>query len=205
MQPQFLYFDMGNVLLHFSHEREAEQMAAVAGVSPNLVRKILFEDGLHWAYERGDLTREQFYARFCELVGAKPDLIALNQAANDIFELNVRIVALLGQLAHAGYRLGILSNTSSTHWQHCTSRFSMLTWLFRVHALSFQLRALKPESQIFTGAAKLAGVEPAEIFFIDDRPEHVAAAREAGWDAVIYESVAQVNEELRQRGIKINY
>ena len=116
MQPRFLYFDMGNVLLHFSHEREAEQMAAVAGVSPNLVRKILFEDGLHWAYERGDLTREQFYARFCELVGAKPDLIALNQAANDIFELNVRIVALLGQLAHAGYPLGILSNTSGWHW-----------------------------------------------------------------------------------------
>ena len=27
MQPQFLYFDMGNVLLHFSHERMAEQMA----------------------------------------------------------------------------------------------------------------------------------------------------------------------------------
>ena len=81
----------------------------------------------------------------------------------------------------------------------------MLTWLFRVHALSFQLQSLKPEPQIFAGAAKLTGVEPAGIFFIDDRPEHVAAAREAGWDAVIYESVAQVNEELRQRGIKINY
>ena len=205
MPPQFLYFDMGNVLLSFSHEREAEQMAAVAGVSPDTVRRILFEDGLHWAYERGDLSREQFYSRFCELAGARPDLHALNQAANDIFALNVRIVALLGQLAHAGYALGILSNTSPTHWQHCTRRFSMLTWLFPVHALSFQLRAIKPEPQIFTAAAELAGCEPAGIFFTDDRPEHVAAARAAGWDAVVYESVAQVNEELRQRGVKINY
>jgi hypothetical protein len=32
MPPRFIYFDMGNVLLHFSHERQAEQVAQVAGL-----------------------------------------------------------------------------------------------------------------------------------------------------------------------------
>jgi len=205
MPPQFLYFDMGNVLLRFSHEREAEQMAAVTGVPMKLVWKVLFEDGLHWDFERGDMTGEQFYTRFCERVGAAADLEALDRAANDIFELHVPIVALLGQLAHAGCRLGILSNTSATHWKHCTRRFAMLNWLFPVHALSFELRAIKPQPEVFVQAARLAGVPPAGIFFTDDRPEHVAAARAAGWDAVVFESVTQVNEALRQRGVVSNY
>ena len=205
MPPEFLYFDLGNVLLRFSHEREAEQIAAVAGVSPRLVWKILFEDGLHWDYERGDLTSDQFYAALCERIGARPDLAALDRAANDIFELNVPIVGLLGQLSRAGYRLGILSNTSPTHWRHCTSRFGMLQALFPVQALSFRLRAIKPQPEAFTKAAELAGTPPEGIFFTDDRPEHVAAARAAGWDAVVFESVPQVNESLRQRGVIINY
>jgi putative hydrolase of the HAD superfamily len=205
MPPQFLYFDMGNVLLHFSHARQAEQMAAVAGVPATLAAKVLFEDGLHWDYERGALSCEQFYAQFLERTGGRAELAALDRAANDIFQLNVPMVSLLGQLAHAGYRLGVLSNTSATHWQYCTSRYAMLTWLFSVHALSFRLRALKPQPDVFAQASRLAGVAPASIFFTDDRPEHVAGARAAGWDAVLYESVAQVNEALRQRGVVTNY
>jgi putative hydrolase of the HAD superfamily len=74
MLPQFIYFDMGNVLLRFSHERMAEQMARVTGIDPALAWRILFEDGLEWAYERGELSREQFYGRFCELAGASADI-----------------------------------------------------------------------------------------------------------------------------------
>jgi putative hydrolase of the HAD superfamily len=205
MPPHFIYFDMGNVLLRFSHERQAAQMAQITGVSADRVWQILFDEGLHWSYERGELTPEQFYSEFCEMVGASLDRARLDHAANDIFELNVPIVALVGQIAKAGYRLGILSNTTATHWQYCTSRFGVLTSVFRVHALSFRIGAMKPDARIFAAAAKLAAVPPADIFFADDRPDHVASARSMGFDAVVYESVALLNEELRRRGVVLNY
>jgi glucose-1-phosphatase len=204
MKPQFLYFDLGNVLLPFSHQRMAEQMGRVAGVSPQRAWQILFDDGLHWDYERGELSEDQFYSRFCELCGASADRAALDQAANDIFVVNIPLVGLIGHLAAAGCPLGILSNTTASHWRYCTSRYGILR-LFPVHALSFHLKAMKPDSQIYAAAAKLANTPPDRIFFTDDRPEHVAAARAAGWDAIVYESVSQVNEHLRQRGIVINY
>jgi glucose-1-phosphatase len=205
MQPQFLYFDMGNVVLRFWHERQAEQMAQVAGIPARQAWQILFEDGLEWAYERGELTREQFYARFCEQSGTWPDIDALDYAGSDIFELNVPLVGLLGQLAYTGFRLGLLSNTSPSHWQHCTSRFAILTKLFRLHALSFRLRATKPDPRIYAAAAEMAGVAPQRLFFTDDRPEHVAAARAALWDGVVFQSTSQINEELRSRGVALNY
>jgi glucose-1-phosphatase len=205
MTPQFIYFDMGNVLLHFSHERQAQQMASVSGIAADKAWKILFEDGLHWEPERGDIAPEQFYARFCELSGTSPDLAALDLAANDIFTLNVPIVPLCGHLLSAGYRLGVLSNTTEPHWRHCTARFSLLTTLFSVHALSFRLKAMKPEAAAYDRAAELAGVSPKGIFYCDDREENVVAACAAGFDAVVYHSVTQLNEELRRRGVRINY
>ena len=205
MLPQFLYFDMGNVLLRFSHERMAEQMARVAGFDARRAWRILFDDGLHWAYERGELTREQFYGRFCESAAAWPDIEALDAAGNDIFELNSPIVGLVGRLVAAGYRLGVCSNTTTSHWNHCTSRFAALTTMFPVHALSYRFRAMKPDPQFYASATKLAGVAPQHIFFTDDRADNIAAAADAGWDAVLFESVSQLNEALRSRGVLINY
>jgi len=207
MPPQFIYFDMGNVLLHFSHERMAQQMAGAAGIDPAVAWRILFEghDGLEWMYERGELTRDDFYRRFCESAGAKADIDQLDAAGNDIFELNAPIIGPVGRLAAAGYRLGICSNTTLSHWTYCTGRFRALTKAFSIFALSFELRAMKPDPKFYSAAAELASVPPEHILFTDDRPENVAAASAAGWDAVQYESVSQLNDALRNRGVVINY
>jgi putative hydrolase of the HAD superfamily len=206
MEPQFLYFDMGNVLLRFSHERMAQQMAGVAGTDRQTAWRILFEDGLEWAYERGELTREQFYGRFCEAAGvALADIEALDAAGNDIFELNAPIVGLVGRLFGAGYRLGVCSNTTLSHWNYCARRFAFLTTMFSVHALSYGLGAMKPDPQFFSAATRLARVPAEDIFFTDDRTDNVAAAKAAGWDAVLFESVSQLNQALRNRGIVMNY
>jgi glucose-1-phosphatase len=206
MTPKFFYFDMGNVVLYFSHERMAEQMAHVAGIDAKVAWRILFENGLEWAYERGEMTREQFYGRFCGAAGVPlSDIDALDAAGNDIFALNPPMIGLAGRLAGAGHRLGVCSNTTRSHWSYCTGRFAALTSVFSVHALSYQLGAMKPDCKFYLAATELIGVAPEQIFFTDDRPDNISAAKVAGWDAVLYESVSQVNEELRQRNVVINF
>ena len=206
MKPRFFYFDLGNCLLHFSHERMAEQMGRVAGIPARRAWDILFEEGLEWAYERGEISREVFCARFCEAAQVRGvDAAALDAAGNDIFELNTPIIGLIGRLAGAGNRLGVFSNTTPSHWEHCTRRFGALTSVFAVHALSYRLGAMKPAAEAFSAARELAGVPAEAIFFADDREENVQAAREAGWEAVVYRSVWELNEELRERAVLINY
>ena len=63
---------------------------------------------------------------------------------------------------------------------------------------------MKPDAVFYEAAAKLTNVGPARIFFVDDRPENVNAAKTAGWDAVLYDSASQVNEALRVRGVVSN-
>jgi HAD superfamily hydrolase (TIGR01509 family) len=71
--------------------------------------------------------------------------------------------------------------------------------------LSYELHAVKPERAIYEAAARLAGHEPNEIFFVDDRPENVAGAREAGFESVLYTDVPQFVADLRKHGFRFNY
>jgi FMN phosphatase YigB (HAD superfamily) len=51
----------------------------------------------------------------------------------------------------------------------------------------------------------MTGLSAGEIFFVDDRPENVTGALEAGLDAVLYTSPACLAADLRRRGIGFNY
>jgi putative hydrolase of the HAD superfamily len=203
--PQFLYFDLGKVLVDFEVERMYRQIAQVAGVDPTTVRQVLFFDGLQKEYELGRISGEQFYEMFCQATGTRPDFQTLERAASDIFEVNVSILPLIACLERAGYRLGILSNTCRSHWEHCLRKLCILRESFSVYALSYEIHEMKPDAAIFLAAAGLAGVAPAEVFFTDDMAGHVAGARAAGIDAVQYVSTPQLAAELRSRGVRVNY
>jgi FMN phosphatase YigB (HAD superfamily) len=205
MKPAFIYFDLGNVLLSFSHERMCAQMAEAAGVEPEQVRRALFGDddgpSVQWRFERGDLNALMVYEHFCEAVGKRPDMDKLFAAGCDIFDEIGDSVTLVERLAVAGNRLGILSNTNPIDWGFVSSgRFPFLNRYFEQTALSFEIRAMKPDRAVFEAAARLAGVSTNELFFVDDRAENVEGALAAGVDAVLFTTAPALAAELRQRG-----
>jgi len=208
--PSFIYFDMGNVLLWFDHQRAAQQISDLTGVSKERVWEIIFDTGLNLEYERGDLTSRQFYERFCKEAGIPAgETVAYDAmafAASDMFSLNTGMAAVVSALKSARRRIGILSNTCEWHWEFIApKRFRVIRDLFEVHALSYRMKLLKPEPEIYAAAAELAGVEPREIFFTDDRPENIEGAIAAGYDAVLFTTPAAIVSELRARGVQFNY
>jgi len=203
--PQFLYFDLGRVLLDFDVERMLRQIGAVAGLAPQRVREVIFDTGLLFQAESGALGTQEFYEAFCDRTGTQPERTALERAAGDIFELKTSVVPVVAQLRAAGHRMGVLSNTCACHWEHCVRRFRILTVLFDVTALSYQIGHVKPDRAIFLAAAELAGTPPASVFFVDDTPGHVEGARAAGFDAVSFTSTPQLVADLRARGVQFNY
>ena len=205
MQPKFLYFDLGKVLVDFSVDKMLAQMGEVAGMTAEQVRGSIFAAGLLHDAETGRLTSRQFYEAFCNATGTRPDFDRLIAAAAEIFELNLPVVPIAAQLGQAGHRLGILSNTCDVHWEYCSSHYRIVSEGFGVHALSYELGAVKPEPAIFRAAAELAGYRPEEIFFVNDIAGHVAGAQAAGFDAVQFTTAEVLADDLRQRGIRFNY
>ncbi len=205
MPPKFLYFDLGNVLVTFTLERMFAQMAEVAGIEPAVVREVLLHGGLEKRYELGEITGREFYEIFCERTGTRPDYDELEYAACDIFKINASMLPIVTRLREAGWPIGLLSNTCEGHWEFCRRRFRIVGEGFDVHVPSFRVGVMKPDAGIYHAAAELAGCRPGEIFFVDDREEHVAGAREFGFDAVQYTSTRELVTQLRQRGVRFNY
>ncbi|MBW3600652.1 MAG: HAD family phosphatase [Planctomycetes bacterium] len=204
MMARFFYFDLGNVLVRFDHELACRQMAEAAGVAVDVVRRVVFDEGMQWRYERGEITCRQFYDHFCQQTKTCADYDRVHHAASAIFELNAPVAPLVAGMAAAGHRLGVLSNTCAAHWKYCLPRYSLLR-LFDVFALSFEIGSMKPDPATYRDAATLAGAAPEEIFFTDDRSENVEAARAAGYDAVLFTTAPALAADLRRRGVEFNY
>ncbi len=206
MSKPFLYFDLGNVLLHFDNDRAARQLADVSGISAEAICDFLQAKNYLNRLESGDITCEHVARDFQETFATRVAIPVLKQAASDIFHVNVPVVPLVTRLRAAGVRLGILSNTSAWHWDFVShGRFRFLAEYFDVYALSFQLAAMKPDPVIYVKAAELARSAPSDVWFVDDRPEHVRAARQAGWHAWEFHDVSDLAESLRASGLQFYF
>ncbi|HEV7279297.1 MAG TPA: HAD family phosphatase [Pirellulaceae bacterium] len=187
---EFVYFDLGNVLLFFDHQRACRQMAELSGASHDVIWSRVFQGELQIAYETGDVDCEAFDRLFRETCGpcSEYSLADLKRATSDIFVPNEAGFAAAQKVAEAGVRRGILSNTCPAHWEFVLEQdYGPRLAAFDVHALSYELRSMKPAEAIYRRAAELAGAPLERILFLDDRPENVDAALRAGYHAHVYD------------------
>ena len=203
--PQFVFFDVGNVILGFSHERSRDQIADVCGIDPKLVQCLVFDDGLQNRYESGEIDCRSFADEILEHSKASVSQREVILAASDIFTLNHDIVPLLAALRLIDVPLGILSNTCPGHWEQVLLAAPFVSQYFSRFVLSHESQCMKPGLKIYQDAIALADRPADSIFFVDDRLENVQAARSVGMDAHLFESASQVYRLLNSRGLQLDF
>jgi putative hydrolase of the HAD superfamily len=195
MPIRVCFFDMGNVLVTFSHERMLANVATVTGWTIEQARRFLFAEGRQWQMERGELSEAELHAQLAAATGRAIPPGELHLALADIFEVNDSIVPLLHELRVAGQRLILLSNTSRTHMEFIEHRFDVLS-LIDERITSFTVGAMKPDPRIFETALRLAGCPAEECFYTDDIAEYVEAFGRFGVHSHVFHSVDGLRREL---------
>jgi 2-haloacid dehalogenase len=109
-------------------------------------------------------------------------------------------VALLEELRAAGHELHALTNWSAETFPHARERFAFLDW-FESILVSADVGLVKPDPAIFRLLLERIGRTPAECTYIDDNPKNVASAAALGFDAIDFQSVAQLRAALDRRGL----
>jgi putative hydrolase of the HAD superfamily len=191
------FFDMGNVLVHFSHERMCHNIARLCDWTTAQTTTFLLEEGRQWQLERGEISEQQFHDEFCQATGKAIDFDQLRHAAADIFWLNESIVPVLHRLKSAGMRLVLLSNTSVTHLRFIERNFSVLQ-LMDERVTSFEVGALKPDSKIYEFALSQAQCSPRECFYTDDIEAYVRKAETFGIHSRVFTTTEKLLTSLSE-------
>jgi len=204
---EFIYFDLGNVLISFDHSRAWQQIAELTGIPPERVEQILFNSGLQTLYEKGEISTAEFHQYFCEQAHSDISVEDLCYAASNIFEPLDDSIQLLKTLKRAGYRLGLLSNTCDCHWNFCLddTRFNFLPSSFEQTVLSFIVGHAKPETEIYQIASNQVNCDPESILFIDDKQENVKAAQSYGFDGIHFQGFSKLLSELNKRELILGH
>lgn len=202
-RPDFMYFDLGNVLLFFDHGLAMRSMAKIAGVAPERMRAVVMDSPLQIQYETGLITGEEFIERIAGSLGISLDTREMLQAAADMFIPNHQIVPVLEHVKRAGIPIGLLSNTCQAHWEWILEqRYASVVDHFGPIILSYEAKSMKPDSHIYRVAESHAGCPPEKIFFVDDRHDNIEGARKAGWMAEPFTSADRLMDQIKHWDVR---
>ena len=191
MSLRGVIFDFGGVLCHFPPPHEFDALAAKAGVPAGPFRRIFW--GHRIPYDRGELDARAYWERIARDTGR-----AFSAAEVEDFvradigfwtNFDETMLAWTGTLRSAGYRLALLSNLPPDLGEALRRRPGFLD-LFDHVTYSYEVRAVKPEREIYESCLAGVGTAAAETLFLDDRPENIAGAVACGIVSHLYTSRA---------------
>ncbi len=196
--PKVLFFDVGNVLLFFSHEKMFEQIASVCETDLPTIQNFFKKDQLQLRYEAGQVTTEEIFHRLSAIAGRPLCSDDVNKAMSEIFHLNDPILPILRELREGGHRLMILSNIGEAHRDYIDQQYGLFD-PFEELVFSYEIGAIKPDRKIYEAAIERAGCDPKECFYTDDIPAYVEAARSLAIDAEPFTGVDALRMQLQNR------
>lgn len=178
---KFVYFDVNGVLVSF-YQRAFTNIAADIGVSPDAVEEV------YWRYNdavcRGEMDINQFDAKLAEKLGVRT--ISWSKYYLDCIEPIKEMRDSIIWVAK-DYRVGLLSNIMPGLLSTMIDRGLLPNIEYQAIIDSSIVGSIKPEKAIYKKATEASGVNPSEIFFIDDSRANIMAADKFGWKVLWFD------------------
>lgn len=195
-----IVFDLGNVLLPFDYTPAYRKMNLLKeGLGERFALKYKENYEIHRKYEKGLIHTEEFLTIMLEWTEGKLLGKEFCRLFSNIFTRNEELISLLPELKKK-YRLMLLSNTNDIHKRYGWGGNNFLV-NFEKLFLSHEVKALKPEKEIYQTVQNYTQVPAGEHIFVDDIKEYADGAKACGWDAVQFKGNDNLIEEFKQRGI----
>ena len=187
MAIRAVIFDYGGVLAFHPSKEQVAEAAALCDLSPAEFVRVLWARRLD--YDAG-LDPQVYWRQVASLADRQFDdaLIAemMRREIDFWSRLDDRVLNWIAQLRTSGLKTGILSNLP--HPLAARLRSNGFLTHFDQITFSCDLGVTKPQRAIYEHPVGGLGVAPEEALFLDDRPENVAGAREAGLASELYVS-----------------
>ncbi|HMD49442.1 MAG TPA: HAD family phosphatase [Bryobacteraceae bacterium] len=199
IRPAAVIFDYGNVLSAPQGSSEIASMASILKTGVDPFREAYWRFRI--SYDQAALAPEDYWAAVATTLATSlttTQIATLIEIDSQSWSYPARdLPGWARNLHREGMKTAVLSNIPipvRDYIERCD-------WLppFHQRTFSCDTRIAKPAPEIYRHCIDGLGVDPAEILFLDDRPENVRAAETLGLHGILYQSAEQAAAELRQR------
>ncbi len=195
-----IVFDLGKVLVDFDYAIAGRKLAARAKMPALELGQFLIHVPLIIRYETGLLTSEEFYQEVRAASGYLGDMAEFASLFADIFSPIEPMIQLHSELRRRGFPTYIFSNTNELAIRFIRNRFPFFQE-FDGYILSYEHRSMKPEPRLYEVVEAQSGARGAEILYLDDRPENIAAGADRGWQVILQESSEKTRAAIQKLGL----
>lgn len=191
-QIQGIVFDFGGVISAAHDASFWEKAQALTGWTRDQVwagwRKH------RWMLDADFITPQGLYYLIAQDLGATLTGETLDQLAQMDYDSwaipNPETLAWARELKAAGYKIGILTNMPTNFIPWFNRAAADFRALADAEVISGEEHLVKPDPAIYALMAKRMGLAPEQLCFFDDMLPNVTAARQCGWKALQFTSVA---------------
>ncbi|HEU0221919.1 MAG TPA: HAD-IA family hydrolase [Paracoccaceae bacterium] len=198
--PQAVVFDIGNVLVEWHPERLYERLIPDAAARAAFFAETAIEE-MNLAVDRGAPFRDHIYAHAAKH-GSRGALVrAWHDCWPEMFSPAIPgSIELLRLLRRRGVKLLALTNFGAESFELACTIYPVLSE-FDIAIVSGREGTVKPEPRIYEILEERTGLAGPELFFTDDKPENIAAARRRGWQGHVFRNPPALALELVERGL----
>jgi epoxide hydrolase-like predicted phosphatase len=111
---------------------------------------------------------------------------------------NTQFLNFLHEIRLSGIKTAVLSNTIAIYTPAHASAGISKEGGFEPIIYSWQVELAKPQKEIFKLALNELKVEPEDIIFIDDKPEHIKGAASFGMHTILFEDTNKTIAQILQ-------
>lgn len=174
-----ILFDLGKVLLDFNFEPAFKRLSHASGMPAHEISGFFTHSGLEVLYDGGKISSLEFHRAVKRGLNHPLSYDGFKKVWNNIFTPKREMINLVKRLS-PHYRLVLISNTNSMHYEHIRLKYPVIRHFDKV-ILSFKEKIRKPDERIYKTAIKACQAKPAEILYIDDRDDLTDAAKSLGF------------------------
>lgn len=180
-----LLIDFGGVLIDLDRQRCIDNFKKLGFENIESLLNMYHQQGFFLDQEKGLITPAEFRNEVRRIMEKQVSDKQIDAAWNSfLVEIPTYKLDLLLKLREK-YVVYLLSNTNEIHWKwSCKNAFPYRTFrvedYFEKIYLSYEMKMMKPEPEIFKAIIEDAGIDPKETFFIDDSDINCEVARELG-------------------------
>ena len=191
-------FDWGGVLIDDPRPGLLRYCADAFGVAQEHYTPI--HDSFLDEFHKGLINEETFWQDITrKLDKPMPKAPSLwSEAFRSAYVPKPEVFSLASSLHDRGYKTALLSNTELP----AVEFFHELGYdMFDALVFSCEEGMMKPEAGIYEIVLERLGSHAQQSIFIDDRQDYIQGAQEVGLITILFESAAQVKDELTRLGV----